>query len=191
MSSVYNTPGATLSESNVRAEYLLSADQLTEGVESGSLQLQRRSTYGSSYRLFVRSEVAAYARLVGPDLQLKAARDASMVKENLVANRSRLSVVVCELGGIDARKAALIREKGQLEEWLLANDPKAAAQAVKDQAKAAKEEAKVAKEEAKAAKEEAKVAKAAAKAGAHPKSAAQMKRKLGDDDDEVAYVYID
>lgn len=54
--SVYSTPGATLSEKNVREEYQLSSVQLDKGVESGALKVQWRSMHGNMYRLFIPTE---------------------------------------------------------------------------------------------------------------------------------------
>lgn len=151
--SVYSIAGATLSEKNVSEEYQLSSAQLDKGVESGALKVQWRSFHGNLYRLFIRSEVSAYVGLVGPDTALKAAYDARVVKQNLVSKRTRLDAVTAELSGIDAKKAALVKEKQDLEQWLMANDPKAATQAAKDAAKVAKETTKKAtKQAAKATK---------------------------------------
>ena len=168
--SAYNIAGATLSEKNAKEEYLLSSSQLSKGIDDGKLNVQWRSFHGNTYRLFIRSEVAAFARTVEPDPDLLAVRNASMVKQNLITKRLRLQTVTNELSGIDSKKAALIIEKRELEQWLLTNDPKAAAQAEKD---AAKEQAKLAKAAAKAEKAAAKAVK--------PKSAAQKKRKAEDD----------
>ena len=130
--SVYSMAGGTLSEKNVAEEYLLSSSQLIKGSEDGKLNVQWRSCHGNSYRLYVRSEVAEYVKVVGPDVHLKAAYDAKMVKQNLVTNRARLAAVSNELSCIDARKLALINEKRTLEEWLQTNDPKEAAKAAKE-----------------------------------------------------------
>ena len=151
--SVYSTPGATLSEKNVGEEYHLSSAQLDKGVESGVLKVQWRSNYGNLYRLFIRSEVSAYARLVGPDEKLKAAYDARVIKQDLITKRSRLNAVAEELSGIDAKKAALINEKQVLEQWLADNDPKVAAQAAKNAKNATKAATGTAKGAANAAKE--------------------------------------
>jgi hypothetical protein len=108
--SVYTTAGATMSEKNVTAAYQLSADQLRQGVEGGNLKLQWRSCHGNSYRLFIRSEVEAYAKLVGPDPALKAVHDASQAKQRIATKHSRYVEVTKDLETIDARKNAMMKD---------------------------------------------------------------------------------
>ena len=148
-SSVYNTSGGTLSEKNVKEEFSLSESQLSEGIKDGKLTIQWRSFHGNSYRLFIYSEVVAFAKTVEPDPDLLAAKNKKMLKEKLITNKAELEKVTNELNGIEGRKAYLILKKAELEKWMLENDPKTAEAAAKAAAKAAKDEAKAAKAAAK------------------------------------------
>lgn len=165
--SAYNTAGGTISEKSVAEEYLLSLSQLSDGVEIRKLTVQNRSFHGNSYRLYIRSEVEAYARLVGPDPYLKSLQNVKMAKQNLSAKRARFDAVSSELANIDNKKLASTREKDSLHQWLMLNDPKAAAAAVKAATAAAKAavatEKKAAAEAKKLAAETKKAATAAKK----------------------------
>lgn len=162
-----------ISEKNVGEEFMLSYDQLSRGIEEGRLKAQYRSCHGHSFRMFFRDEVAQYLRIVGPDPELKAINDARNAKYELSAKRARMLQVTTELNNFDARKAALIREKQELEGWLLVHDPKTIASVAKVAAKA------TAKAEKEAGKATAKFAKILAKA-----CSATKKRKIADENEE-------
>jgi chromosome segregation ATPase len=94
-STVYNTAGATLSEKNACAEFGVTVEDLKKGFEAGKLQIQHRSIYGNSYRLYIRSQVADYAKeLLGPKFEIDEAKKG-------------LRGVVKELADIEAKKAEL------------------------------------------------------------------------------------
>lgn len=60
--SAFNTKGETLSEKNAMKEFKIKQTDLQRGVDEGKLTFQWRSCMGNSYRLYVTSEVAAFAR---------------------------------------------------------------------------------------------------------------------------------
>ena len=114
-STVYNTAGATLSEKSACAEYGITVDDLKKGFEAGTLTIQHRSCHGNSYRLYIRSQVAEYARqILGPKFEIDEA------KKNLRGVLAELAELESKKTSLQARKAALeqkvISLGGSLEE---------------------------------------------------------------------------
>ena len=88
--SAYNTKGETLSEKNAISEFLLNANILEQGVDDKMLTVQHRSCHGSSYRLFVRSELERFVRTCPKDPVL-------LHNHTLHVKRARLSAILVVL----------------------------------------------------------------------------------------------
>ena len=100
-----------MSEKNAIKEFKITQEHLERGIEEGKLKVQWRSCHGNSYRLYVRNEVADFAKT--------CPKDEKLVKKG---KKDELKATTELLAQAQAQVAALSSKKRELETWMSEND---------------------------------------------------------------------